>query len=143
MSQTYMSIMFFYKTLKSLRVQGAALKINIYTVRLITNRNDVCPEFPQYCRCYFVCCTVCAVYNNLEPLKVQPFRDTVFYKLDISAFCIVNPECLSESLPCRSHIVYLSLINKPLYFHLIIIRKFEAILRKEFNAVIFERIMGC
>src|SRR4030065_1248781 len=142
MSQTYVSIVFFYKTLNCLRMQGTTLKINIHSVRFITYSNYVCPKFPQYCRRYLVSSAVCAVYDDFEPLKVQPFRDAVFYELDVSALCIVNPEGLSKPFPCRSQIVYLSGINELLNFQLIIIRKFETILRKEFNAVIFEKIMG-
>ena len=129
-----------HTSLERANVGSPHFGIDVYTVRLTTDSDNVRSQFTQHVRRDVISRTVCTIHHNLQFTEAKFVWERGFAKLDIATRSINDTAGFTQF--CRIN-------TADLFFHFRFdgffncIRQLSTVNRKEFNAVIVEWVMRC
>ena len=129
-----------HTSLERANVGSPHFGIDVYTVWLTTDSDNVRPQFAQHVRRDVISRTVCTIHHNLQFTEAKFVRERGFAKLDIATRGINDTAGFTQFCRINAADLLFHFRFDGLFYR---IRQFGAVDREEFNAIIVERVMRC
>src|SRR5437773_2416276 len=85
-----------YSQHQRLRRSSAKTVIDIQTIRLITDSNDICTQLMEDMRCNLVSSTMRTIEHDFQAPQIVLGRKCTLAKLDITALCVIKASGLTQ-----------------------------------------------
>ena len=118
----------------------AAPLIDIHAIRVDTNRDDICTQFPKRRWRNFIGRAMRTIDNYFHATKIPPPGECSLCKFYITRLSVINPLGPSKPIGWRNMLPN-AIIHKAFYFCFNLIRQLIPIRPKQFNPIIFKFIM--